>query len=307
MDNSNLPGNDLDTESIRRKIIPMENILSENIPAKNIYTEDIYTQNTCTENIYINKNQESWNNETYAAWVNRFGTPREAADRIQKDPAKTVSSLYHKLGNVQEKKIMNLMGSNGTKAVSLALLGAQVTVVDFSEGNRQYALDLAAEAGVHIEYVLSDVLKLSQEHLTGTYDIVFAEMGILHYFTDLKPFFTLICSLLKKDGRLILRDFHPVSTKLISSRGTTAKIRKHKVTGDYFDTSLKETEVSYSKYLGDSGDSQKVLLRQWNLGEIVTALADSGLIIKSLEEEPNLSCDTYDKGIPKTFIITAVK
>jgi hypothetical protein len=35
-------------------------------------------------------------------------------------------------------------------------------------------------------------------------------------------------------GRLILRDFHPVSTKLISSRG-----KKHKATGNYFDTGAR--------------------------------------------------------------------
>ncbi len=252
-------------------------------------------------------NQQSWNNETYLAWVNRFGTPQDAFVKIQKDPAKTISSLHHKFGEVEGKKIMNLMGSNGTKAVSLALLGARVTVVDFSEGNKQYAMELAAQAGTVIEYILSDILKLPREHITGDYDIVFAEMGILHYFTDLKPFMDIVYKLLKKDGIFVIRDFHPVSTKLISSRGTTAKIRKHKVTGDYFDTSLRESEVSYSKYLGGEEHTHKVLLRQWNLGEIITGIAGSGLVIQSLEEEPNRSCDTYDKGIPKTFIISARK
>ncbi len=267
-----------------------------------------YDENNNSEkSISIDLNQESWNNETYDAWINRFGEPSEAIKKISKDPAKMISTLSRKFGNVHGKKMMNLMGSNGTKAVSLALLGAKVTVVDFSEGNKRYAMELAAEANVKIEYILSDVLKLTEEQLTGDYDIVFAEMGILHYFTDLKPFMETINRLLQKDGSLVIRDFHPVSTKLISSRGTTAKIRKHKVTGDYFDTALKETEVSYSKYLDDEENAQKVLLRQWNLGEIVTSIADVGLVIKSLEEEPNLSCDNYDKGIPKTFIIVAKK
>lgn len=58
-------------------------------------------------------------------------------------------------------------------------------------------------------------------------------------------------------GLLVIRDFHPVSTKLISSRGTTAKIRKHKVTGDYFDCSLIETDVAFSKYSNDNAESKK--------------------------------------------------
>lgn len=259
------------------------------------------------KSVYIDKNEESWNNETYGAWVNRFGEPHEVIEKINKDKTKMISSLYSKFGNVEGKKIMNLMGSNGTKAVSLALLGADVTVVDFSEGNKRYAMNLAHEAGVKIEYILSDVLKLTEEQLSGDYDIVFAEMGILHYFTDLKPFMDIIYKLLKKDGIFVIRDFHPVSTKLITSRGSTAKVRKYKVSGDYFDTSLKEKEVSYSKYSSDDYNTQKVSLRMWNLGEIVTSIANVGLVIKSLDEEPNLSSDVFDKGIPKTFTVVAKK
>ncbi|MDU7887403.1 MAG: SAM-dependent methyltransferase, partial [Clostridium perfringens] len=44
-----------------------------------------------------------------------------------------------------------------------------------------------------------------------------------------------------------------------------------------------------------------------NLGEIVTAVANTGLKIESLTEEPNLSSDVFDKGIPKTFTIVARK
>ncbi|WP_051623681.1 class I SAM-dependent methyltransferase [Clostridium hydrogeniformans] len=253
------------------------------------------------------KNQESWNKETYNAWIERLGEPKDAADRIKKNPSKVLSVIHNKMDRVEGKKIMNLMGSNGNKAVALALLGAEVTVVDFSEGNKRYAEDLAREAGVSINYILSDVLKMPREVFTGDYDIVFAEMGIIHYFIDLKPFITIIKRLLKPNGRLIIRDFHPVTTKLISSRGSTAKIRKHKVTGDYFDTSLEEKEVAYSKYLEKGEEVHKVLLRRWNLGEVVTAVAKEDLFITSLDEEPNLSSEIFDKGIPKTFTLVAEK
>lgn len=252
-------------------------------------------------------NEESWNKGAYDAWVERFGKPEEAANKLKKDPLKALSILYNKFRDVKGKKIMNLMGSNGNKAVALALLGAEVTVVDFSEGNMHYALELAEEAEVKIQYILSDVLKLPEDKLTGDYDIVFAEMGILHYFTDLHPFINVAYRLMSNKGLLVIRDFHPVSTKLISSRGTTAKIRKHKVTGDYFDCSLIETDVAFSKYTSDNTESKKVFLREWNLGEIITAVAEEGLIIKGLEEEPNLSSEVFDKGIPKTFTLVAVK
>lgn len=145
-------------------------------------------------------------------------------------------------------------------------------------------------------------LQLEDQH---PYELVFAEMGILHYFKDLKPFFNMIHSLLDENGQCVIRDFHPVSTKLITSKGTTAKIRKHKVTGDYFDETLYEQNVSFSKF--DTETTSTVLLRKWTLGEIVTAAAQSGFMISELIEEPNLSSDVFDKGIPKTFVLKAIK
>ncbi len=43
---------------------------------------------------------------------------------------------------------------------------------------------------------------MPKEVMSGDYDIVFAEMGILHYFSDLSPFMNVIHSLLKDGGRL---------------------------------------------------------------------------------------------------------
>lgn len=263
--------------------------------------------NNLEKKVCMDTNQQSWNGDTYDAWVNRFGEPREAFQRINKDPVKILSTIYSKFEDVKGKKIMNLMGSNGTKAVALSLLGAKVTVVDFSEGNQQYAIDLAKEANVELQYILSDVLNLKEEELSGDYDIVFAEMGILHYFVDLKPFLEIVNKLLKEDGTFVIRDFHPIPTKLLSSRGSTAKVRKHKVTGDYFSTELVEKEVAYSKYSKDEEEAEKVMLRLWTLGEIITAIAKSELVIKSFDEEPNLSSEVFDKGIPKTFTIAAKK
>jgi hypothetical protein len=153
------------------------------------------------------------------------------------------------------------------------------------------------------------VLTIPKEEQTILYDIVFSELGIVHYFVDLKPFFDVAYSLLNKGGRFVIRDFHPISTKLISSKGSTAKVRKHKVDGDYFDTALEEKEVSFAKYLSEGVVNEKrtVYWRRWTLGEIVTAVAQSGFTIKLLQEEPNLSSDVFDKGIPKTYTIVADK
>lgn len=254
------------------------------------------------------QNKDAWNTGAYQAWVNRFGTPNEAAQKIIADPIKRIGNAFEHMDGVKGKKIINLLGSNGNKAVALALLGADVTIADFSVENETYALELADAAKVKVEYIVSDVLSLPMDRLSGTFDIVFMEFGILHYFEDLRPLFKVVSDLLVPGGRLVLQDFHPISTKLISSRGTTANIRKHKVTGDYFDTSLEEKDISFSKFTPSENKepvAQTVRLRKWTIGEIVTAVASEGLFIKVLEELPNLSSDVFDKGIPKTFTIVA--
>lgn len=252
-------------------------------------------------------NQSSWNSDSYNAWVERFGTPKVIAEKIVATPIKMLSSLKDQFVDVKGKKILNIMGSNGIKGVALAVLGADVTVVDFSEENKRYALEVAESAKVTINYIQSDILKIKDYVENNTFDIVFAEMGILHYFTDLQPFMSIVYDVLNDNGKFIVKDFHPISTKLLTYRGSTAKVRKYKVTGDYFDESIEKVGVAFSKYLAVNTDIQYVYIRKWTLGEIVTAIAQTGLVICSLKEEPNQSSEVFDKGIPKTFTIVSKK
>lgn len=253
-------------------------------------------------------NEAAWNQMAYEAWLSRFGTPEETAKKIISDPYGRLGSLSEYFKNVKDKKIINLLGSHGSKAIALSLLGANVTIVDFSYENSRYALDVARAAKTKINYIVSDVLDLSPDIFTSAYDIVFSELGILHYFTDLNPFFNVASRLLRSGGMLIIEDFHPVSTKLITSKG-----KKHKVTGDYFDTSITQTEVAYLKFIQgmdelteeEKSAFQKAQLRKWTLGEIITAVANQGFYIKLLKESENNQPD--DKGIPKLFIIVAEK
>lgn len=259
-----------------------------------------------------NQNSQAWNEKSYEAWTHRFGEPAKAAAKIKKDPIKRLSPLDKHMGNLEGKKVCNLLGSHGSKAVAMTLLGADVTVIDLSEPNERYANELAHEAGVSIRYVREDVLNLSDAELTGDYDIVFTENGILHYFTDLVPFFSVVSRLLKPGGKLVLQDFHPISTKLITSQGKSQAVRKHKVTGNYFSTSLETVDISYAKFLPElqyateaERKPYQVAIRKWTIGEIVTAIGQSKLLITQLKEEPHPG--DFDHGIPKTFIIEAEK
>ena len=254
------------------------------------------------------ENLLAWRFDTYSAWINRYGLPADAAAKIRDNPTKSLKAILSYLGIPTGKRIINLMGSSGVKAVALSVLDADVTIVDISPSNARYARELADAAGVTIRYVISDVLSLADNKSeVGSFDIAFAELGIVHYFTDLHPLMHVVSQILRPSGRFILRDFHPVSTKLIKFRGSTAKVRKYKVDGDYFDDTLERKPVSFSKHIPASENREvpTVIWRKWTLGEIVTAVASSGMRIMALSEEPNLSSDVFDAGIPKTFTLVA--
>ena len=112
------------------------------------------------------RNKVGWNQNAYQAWISRHGHPKEYAKQLKSDPLKKVSYYIDEVGEVKGKRILNLLGSKGNKAVCFALLGADVTVVDLSSENKRYAMELAEAAGVSLTYIVQDVLELRDKELS---------------------------------------------------------------------------------------------------------------------------------------------
>lgn len=95
-------------------------------------------------------NKTVWEYRAYEFWNQRDGSPVDKAKEIMADPRASLKKHQNYFEEVVGKRIANLCGSNGRKAVPLALLGADVTIFDISEDNRRYALELADCAGTEI-------------------------------------------------------------------------------------------------------------------------------------------------------------
>lgn len=272
----------------------------------------LYFDHTKTESIhhYLEKQQKmmtkqnevAWNQNNYLALIKRYGSPQEIAEKIRQNPKWRLHPFYRYLTPVSNKKILHLMGSNGIKAIAMSLLGAEVTVVDFSKENEAFAKEIASFSEVDLKYIVSDVLSLPMELYREQFDIVLMELGVLHYLIDLDPLMQRINQLLHRNGRYVLHEFHPISTKLITSTG-----KKHKVTGNYFDPSIERNHVAFAKHIPDENKNelQNVLQRKWTLGEIITSVGKADMLIEVLEEEPNHKLS--DIGLPKTFTLVAKK
>lgn len=246
-------------------------------------------------------NKKAWSYRAYEWWEMKSGNPADTALDMKQNPQKYLRKHINYLGDIKGKKIANLLGSNGRKAIPLALLGAEVTVVDISSENQRYASDTAKEAGVDITYIVSDLLELDINPMKNTFDIVYLEGGILHYFSDLKTLTDIIFNLLKYGGRLVLNDFHPIRKVIKTLEDDVLELE-----GDYFNNELFYGPVAYKGSFpsNEQNDFPDCLLRYWNLGQIVTAVAASGLVIEQLVEEPR---NGEHRFIPGSFTLMANK
>lgn len=248
-------------------------------------------------NSQSNANKKAWNYRAYEWWNRYNGTPREYATNLLRNPDRNINERYTDLfTDVEGKRILNALGSNGRKAVPLALLGAEVTIVDISEENRRYALELAECVGVELRYYVADFMTYDNDELIGYFDIAFSEGGILHYFNDIDGFFAKISGYLKPGGTLIFNDFHPFRKILSPEIGTD---------GDYFETELHEGRVAYQDRFAEAEQQSfpQCLLRYYTMGEIVTAVGRSGLYIREMRELGRMKMEK----IPGEFTIVATK
>ncbi|QHW30535.1 class I SAM-dependent methyltransferase [Paenibacillus rhizovicinus] len=242
-------------------------------------------------------NKAAWETKAYQAWVHSYGTPAELAEELKQSGMHNLRYWLKYTGDLKGKRVLNLLGSHGRKAIAMAMQGAEVTVVDISEENRLYALEVAAAAGVNLTYICSDALRIPDEERLGQFDFVLMEFGVLHYFTNLNDIFSVVRHRLGAGGRFLLTDFHPFARAWLNTTNLSQP------SGDYFDESLKEGDVAFGKLLPEEEQSglNKVLVRGWTVGDIITAIASTGLYIRTFEEIPGAT----NPKVPEFYTLIA--
>ena len=247
---------------------------------------------------YSKQHKKAWEYNAYDFWVTHAGTPAERAKEDMAAPEKMLRKYARYFDRYEGIRIANICGSCGKKAIPLALLGADVTVFDISEQNRQYAMETAEAAHVCLHYVVSDVLEIDLEKYGSSFDVVFMEGGILHYFHDIDEFMRIMYSLLKPGGKMICSDFHPF-TKINDSLKMGMPVMS------YFSTDIIEAEMAHSRFFEDEIRRQmpKCSLRKYTISEILNAIIRSGFTLKQFDEHPSWE----DDRLPGEFTAIAIK
>ncbi|MCB5239133.1 class I SAM-dependent methyltransferase [Niallia circulans] len=241
-------------------------------------------------------NKVAWEYRAYEFWMQRDGPPKDKAIELKKNPLGSLKKHQVYFNNVEGKKIANLCGSNGRKAVPLALLGADVTIFDISVENERYAKELAYYANISITYVVGDLYDIDLETYGNSFDMLYLEGGILHYFKDLDKLMSILSSLLKKNGTMILSDYHPF-LKCLNEDFTVKQT--------YFDSELQTGDVAFKQFFPEEEqvDFPAVSIRLYTLSEIINSLIPAAFKLDRFDEHRGWK----NENIPWEFTIVARK
>ena len=212
------------------------------------------------------------------------------------------STLYPEevelLGDLAGKSLLHLQCNAGQDTLSLARLGAAVTGVDISDTAIAFAQELSADSGIPATFIRSDIF----DYLDTTgdrFDIVFTSYGALVWLSDLKAWGKGIARVLKPGGRVVVLDFHPMFSTLEEGWKITYDYMggtqlNFGGVGDY--VALSEGTLTPSGWEAGVVDFENPHPSHefcWGVADIVMALIDGGLILRTLREYP------YDNGFKR--------
>lgn len=200
------------------------------------------------------------------------------------------------LGDVRGKSLVHLQCNAGQDTLSIAQqLGASVTGIDISDEAITFAEQLASDSGIPGTFVRADVYEWFNTN-TQQFDVAFASYGAICWLSDLDAWGHGIAAALEPGGHFVLMDFHPVLSLLdgvLSGNWSKAKDYlggKHLAykygVGDY--VALSQGGLTLDGDPVPAGpdwiNSNPAYQFGWGLADVVSALLQAGLVLKTLHE-----------------------
>jgi SAM-dependent methyltransferase len=201
------------------------------------------------------------------AWDARHGGGRRSGARLP-------DAVRERLPALDGKHVLHLPCGTGEVTAELVGLGALVTGVDPDEGALAIARDQAPDAA----FFQAELHELPLQFRRGRFNLIYAGEGTLGSVRELASFASGLASALRKNGQLVLFDWHPVAA-CIDPVG------------------LRWRESYFSEGL-------------WRLGQVVAAIADAGLTLRELDElppPPSEAGGRLDPRVPTDFLLRATK
>jgi SAM-dependent methyltransferase len=211
------------------------------------------------------------------------GSPDYAVAEIIADPTRLSDVVRFdrpRLGDIKGQRGIHLQCHIGTDTISLHRLGAAMTGLDFSAESIAIARRIAADARADVAFVEADVYG-APAVVGGEFDFVFTGIGALCWLPDVARWAETVASLLRKGGRLFLREGHPMMWAVDEDRTDGLVLRY-----PYFEQSEPEHFDIPGTYVENATEFDHNQFRDWThgLGEIIGAVLDAGLELTAFVE-----------------------
>ncbi|WP_157972660.1 class I SAM-dependent methyltransferase [Haloprofundus halophilus] len=201
------------------------------------------------------------------------------------------------LGPVEGKSLLHLQCHFGLDTLSWARRGADVTGVDISTRAVEAARELADKTGLgnQARFVQSDVYEIADGSPIETeeFDIVYTSFGVLFWLPDLAEWADVVAQFVRKGGTFYLAEHHPFTNTLSEdSTGENLQARY-----PYFRERISYDATETGSYAGiEPEELEHGPTHGWShsLGEIVSALCESGLQLEFLHEYPWSTFEAVD-------------
>ena len=119
------------------------------------------------------------------------------------------------LSEIRGRSVLCLANGGGQQSVALALLGAEVTVLDLSETQLERDREAARHYGVHVTAVQGDMRDLSRFG-DGSFDVVYQAYSI-NFVPSVRPVFAEVTRVLRPGGLYYLQWHNPFAQPLDES------------------------------------------------------------------------------------------
>ena len=229
-------------------------------------------------------NRELWN-----AWADLHVTSAfYDVDAFVADPkAHPLDSIVREtVGDVSGKRLLHLQCHFGLDTLRLALMGAQVTGVDFSPTAIAHANELSRRTGIPGTFVETDVRSLPAEVAPGSFDVVFTSYGAINWLPELTAWAETIASRLAPGGVFCIVEGHPSLWVWDEELPDPPLVVRYDYFGDGNPIVFPE-KGSYAVPDADfEGESHSW---QHTFEAIFGALLGAGLVIERLREYPRIS------------------
>ncbi|WP_327666528.1 class I SAM-dependent methyltransferase [Streptomyces sp. NBC_00485] len=234
---------------------------------------------------FMRANRANWDARTPVHLASRFyGLDQDL------DPARWFASFeWDDLGELAGRDVLHLQCHLGTETIAFARRGARAVGLDFSGASVAAARDIAAKAGLDVDYVESDVHDAVQALDGRQFDVVYTGKGALCYLPDLDRWAAVVAQLLRPGGRLYLVEFHPLLNSLgpkpAEGEGSELLLRHDYLAGD--GAVHRDARHTYTDGPAVAGATDSY---EWmhGISEVVNALIGAGMVIRGLRESDEL-------------------